>query len=605
MKRRGVFACAALAAAALGFLLFLGWTRGVSGTDPLGKLPRDLEAVVRVRSLPALAGPLGRLSGRDVRALEGWAGPFGAAAAGVRGRDAVVVRECPRLARFGPVEEAAADALGLAVGPQGGRQLAGRPVWLEARGSWLWIATSRELLQSALRHAADETPLPADCPDLEIADRGLLSRLDADRDAGRLDDAARLLHGAVRGALEPGITVRGRVAGDSLVLRGHASWTLETREVAKRAAASAPAAPFRVSSWSIPGLAASHATRFNSRAVWDEIFHDPANARFVDAFQKEIAEYEEFLGGRRFTTDLLPKLGPERAWAVARIDPALYRIQPRTPVPAVLFAVHVRGIEAEALKSLDKFLTEAEAEGKKMDLPAPKGRTSPVLEPFHHDKVMLEGREIWRVLFREGVSEFGPEFAPGYTVVDGTLWISSFWPLLAKIAPLPAPAEPFHARGAVVGPAALALARDAAGEFAEMQATWAVLDRVAPDAAGDFAAAFGSTRTPTESYLRAFTDLETGLLRERPDLRGREFDRELEDRLKAWEAGELRAFAAKRAEEKKREPAFRADVDAKRGRIDRVLDSLKGLGSVEWRLERELVGNRETDRWELRIVPAP
>ncbi|KAF0242284.1 MAG: hypothetical protein FD180_3983 [Planctomycetota bacterium] len=202
------------------------------------------------------------------------------------------------------------------------------------------------------------------------------------------------------------------------------------------------------------------------------------------------------------------------------------------------------------------------------------------------------------------MSEFGPEFAPGYAVIDGTLWVSSFWPLLTKItSSAPAP-PPGHGRGVIDGPVALALARDLAGELAEMEATWDLLDRVKPGADEDFTRRYGTTGNPAEAYLRAFDELEKELKRERPELRGAPFDLELEERLKAWESGEKRAFASRRADDLKKGDAFRADTAKRRAAIESRLSLLGGLGRVEWNLQRALIGNTEIDEWELRIHPA-
>lgn len=602
---------AALAAAALVILsipplLFWAWARGVSRTDPACKLPSNLDAIAVVRSLPEAAGPLERFTGVDLSTLRSSAlGTFGGAAAGVRGPDFVLAVELPRIARFAPVELSLVDALHIRKKAGGILELAGRRVWIASRGNWAWIATEPGLLADAVACSGAKVEFSGGAPAFRFSDRTFVKRLDADFAAGRLDDIERMAWSRLRGAINEGGEVWGQFEGETLVLRGRGQWHLEGREVAKRSAAAQPGEPSRLATWEIPGLVLRHGQKFNARAVWDEIVHDPENARFVSAFQQEIGEYETFLGGRKFERDLLPKLGPEREWAVARIDGAAFRISPKTPIPAVLFAVQVRGIEAEAIKSLDKFLTEAEQEGKKMDLPMPKGRTTPVLDPFRHDKVTLDGREVWRVLFREGVSEFGPEFSPGYAVIDGTLWVSSFWPLLTKISPSIPAGPPRHAGGSIDGATAVALARDLAGELAEMQATWALLDRVAAGAAADFTARYGTIEQPTDAYVGAFTSLEDGLARERPDLRGPAFDAELEERLKAWEAGEKRAFAAKRAEELKRAQDFRDDVAARRSSIEAKLGLLSGLGRVEWRLQRELLGNEERDEWEARINPAP
>ncbi|MEK7469694.1 MAG: hypothetical protein AAB074_20160 [Planctomycetota bacterium] len=580
------------------------WARFDSGCDPVAKLPADVEAFVQVRSAAAAAGPLGALSGRNLDALRqsGWFGHFGGAAAGIRGKDLVAVVECPRLAQFGPMESAAKRALGIQE-TAGGLELAGVPVFLASRGNWLWIATSKSLLADSVA-CAGRFAVATGTTDLTFKDRGFLARWDGERAAGRLNDIERMAYSRLRGALEPAGEAQGTFDGNALVLKGGARWRLGPRETARRAAASAPAMPSRLASWTIPGLALRHGENFNARAVWDEIVHDPENARFVSAFQREIGDYEKFLGGRKFERDLLPKFGPERLWAVTRIDHAGFGVKPKSPIPAVLFAWEVRGIEAEALKSIDKFLTESELEGRRVDLPMPKGRAAPVLDPFRHDKITFEGREVWRIVFREGVSEFGQEFAPGYAVIDGTLWVSTFWPLLTKITPAAPSNPPGHARGVLEGPLAVALARDLAGEFAEMEATWELLDRVAPASEDDFRGRYGTTEQPTEAYLRIFDDLEKDLKRERPELRGSPFDHELEERLKAWEAGEKRAFSARRAEGLKKGDAFRTEVGQRRATIESRLGLLGGLGRIDWQLQRSLIGNEEIDEWEIRIQPA-
>ncbi len=603
--RLAALAAAALLVLSIPPLAFLAWVRGVSRTDPACKIPANVDAVAVVRSLPEAAGPLAKLTGIDLSPLRSTTfGTFGGAAVGVRGRDLVLAVELPRLARFAPVDLSLVDALHIRKKAGGILELGGRRVWIASRGNWAWVATEPRLLDDAVACAGNRTEFAEGVPAVRFTDRALVERLDRDIDAGRLDDLERLAWGRLRAAINPGGSVWGQFDGEALVLRGRGTWVLGGREVAKRAAAAQPGEVSRLAAWSIPGVVLRHGQKFNARALWDDIVHDPENARFVGAFQQEIGEYEAFLGGRKFERDLLPKLGPEREWAIARIDGAAFGIRPKTPIPAVLLAVQVRGIEAEAIKSLDKFLSEAELEGKKMDLPMPKGRTAPVLDPFRHDKVTLDGREVWRVLFREGVSEFGPEFSPGYAVIDGTLWVSSFWPLLTKIAPAVPAGPPRHAGGALDGREALALARDLAGEFAEMQATWALLDRVAGRAADDFAEAYGTSQSPTDAYIRAFSSLEEGLARERPDLKGDAFDAELEERLKAWEAGEKRAFAARRADDLKREPSFKDDVALHRASIEGKLELLSGLGRVEWRLQREMIGHEERDEWEARISPA-
>jgi hypothetical protein len=589
----GIFAAVALVV----------WAQFDSGTDPAAKLPPDVEAVARIPSISAASGPLGALSGLNLDALRqsGWYGHFGSAAAGIRGRDAVVVVECPRLARFGPLEPAAKSALGIRETPAG-LELGGVPVWLASRGNWLWIATSSKLLADSVALAGHAHAWSK--PRFQIEDSGLMARLHSECEAGRLNDVERMIYSRLRGAIPPRGVILGEFAGNAIVLKGGATWRVGGREVAKRAAAAAPAMPSRLASWTIPGLALRHGESFNARAVWDEIVHDPENARFVGAFQREIGDYERFLGGKKFERELLPKFGPEREWAVARIDREAFGLQPKSPIPAVLFAWEVRGIEAEALKSIDKFLKDSELEGRRVDLPMPKGRKAPVLDPFRHDKVTFDGREIWRIVFREGVSEFGPEFSPGYAVIEGTLWVSTFWPLLTKIMPAPPEPPPGHGRGVIDGPVAVALARDLAGEFAELEATWDLLDRMKPGADEDFIKRYGPADAPNEAFFRAFTDLENELKRERPELQGVRLDVELEERLKAWEAGEKRSFAARRADNLKQESAFQSDVAKRRAAIESRLALLAGLGRVEWNLERSLVGNDEIDKWELKVFPS-
>ncbi|MCE9583722.1 MAG: hypothetical protein K8T20_14660 [Planctomycetes bacterium] len=603
--KASVAACGLLAVLALGGILFLGWSRGSSGDDPVAMLPAGMEAVVRVRSVPAAAEGLGRLSGMDLDALRqsAWYGPFGGAALGVRGNDAIAVIESPRLGRFGPLEDAAAAALHVTRRPDGSLELSGRTVWIASRGSWLWVATSEALLKEGVARAGQFAAILPGTPAITIEDHGLMARLEGEREAGKLGDAARMIQSRLRGILVPGGVVAGTFEGDSLVLRGGGLWVLGAREVAKRVQSAQPPMVSRLAARTIPGVALRHSERFFATYVWDELLHDPDNARFVAAFRREIADYEKFLGGRKFESDLLPKLGPEREWAVARVDWAAYGVTPKSPVPAVLFACEVRGIEAETLKSIDKFLTEAEKEGKRFDLPAPKGRAGPVLDPFKHEKAVVDGVEVWKIVFREGVSEFGAEFSPGYAVIDGTLWITTFWPLLPKITSAPPTGLAVHAWGDLDGPAALAVARDLAGEMAEMTATWSVLDSVHAAAREDFVKSYGSTSAPTDAYLRAFTALEDDLTRERPDLAGAAFDRELEERLKAWEAGETRAFAARRVEPLKATAAFRADVAARRADLERHLDIFAGLGRASWSLRREFDGHAEVDAWEARFAP--
>src|SRR5204863_303963 len=75
-----------------------------------------------------------------------------------------------------------------------------------------------------------------------------------------------------------------------------------------------------------------------------------------------------------------------------------------------------------------------------------------------------------------------------------------------------------HAWGELDGPSARGIARDMAGEFAEMAATRVILDRVAPQADADLVAFYGPPDRPTDAFLRQFTRLQHGLQPRPPSL---------------------------------------------------------------------------------------
>jgi hypothetical protein len=609
--RRAVLAAAGAAFALFAaYAAFRGWASGVSEEDLAGRLPEGCEAVASVARLAEAAPLLRKALGIDTSVLESldWTRRFGGAAVGVKGREVIAVVECPRAGSFVSLEPRIADALKLKKAEGGAWELAGVKFWIRESGNLVWLSTAGDLL-SAPRQGGS-APAPAS---LELRDAGLLARLDARRET--MNDVERFFYTKLRPAVQPGGIVRGRFAGTGVELEGAAEWPLAERESAKRAVAAKPARSL-LTGTVIPGLAWMHADTLSAPHVWDEIVRDPENSRFVHAFQKEIEEYEKFLGGRDFESDLLPRLGPGRLWALARADWKAFGVKPKSPLPVVLFAIECRGIEDEVRKSLDRFLTEAEREGKKFDLPAPRGRVQPVLDPFSHSDVTVEGVKVTRLVFREGVSEFGNEVSPGYAILDGTLWISSFWPLLPHLRsaelrratqsrsgdPPILPTTDAHTAGLLDGPAALAVVRDLVPELAEMTATWDVLDRVQPLARADFDRRYGTPHRWTSAMLTQFTQLETELRRERPDLARVDFDKELESRLKAWEAAETRGFAALRAEPLKRTPEFAADVAARRARYDSWAERFRPLDSASWETRRSLSGSSERLEWTLRLT---
>ncbi|NUN48232.1 MAG: hypothetical protein HUU15_05305 [Candidatus Brocadiae bacterium] len=599
LRRIFVFAIAPPLALVLLGVALVGWARGESGLDIAAVLPPGCEATARLRNAGEWADLLTRATGRDFSGLarSSWAGRFGGAAAGVEGRDVVVVLECPRLTAFLPLRTALADALHLRPRPGGGFLFGERTVWLEVRGRRAFVSTSPELLRRTLARAGISTPLADDAPSLEVRDRGLIARIDrhgfalpdpAAAAPSRPGDLERLAWDRLRGALAPEMILTGEPAGDSVTLVATLPPTPALR----------PPSPLRLAATSIPGLAVLHTSTFSAPQAWHQIVHDPENGRFIDSFRREIEEYETFLGGRDFESDLLPRLGPEYAWAVARPDWSTFGVRPRTGVPVLLFGVEVRGIEPEVLKSLDKFLRDAELEGKRYDLPAPRGRTTPVLEPFSHDEKTVHGVRVTRILFRDGVSQFGNEVAPGYAIVDGVLWISTFWPILPKLAAGP-PAPPAHAAGRLEGTSLRRVLDDLSGDIAEIYASSTLLDRVQPQVDLDFERRFGRPGRWKEAMIGPFTQLEKDLKRERPDLKLAAFDRELEERLKAWEAAEKRLLAQRWIAPLKTEESYLEEVawrrEALRGwiRLGRGLDAAawsgtRGTGGTGWTLRVRL-----------------
>jgi hypothetical protein len=598
MKRR--VRIAAIAVGSLLVLLLLVYlavrSRAIHEGDPAARLPADAELVVRVPQV-AEAGPfLAGLFGVDVSRLPetGWKGRFGAAAAAVRGAHVVAMVECPALAAIGPLEEEAARALGLKAA-DGAWERGGVRFWTGSRRNLFYIATDPKLLADALARADVEQGTRA-ASGLTLEDRGAVAAMDA----RPMNDLMRWLWNRVRAHVEPGAKIEGRFTASGLELSGARPAPLAGCGPAEKELARQRAGPSRLAGLRIPGVAWFQADDFHAPAVWHEIFNDPDNARFVTAFNHEISEYEKFLGGRDFETELLPRLGPSRAWAVARVDHASFRARVKSPLPAILFMVDVRGIEDEVWKSLDRFLSDAEREGHRFDLPAPRGAVAPVLDPFTHQEVAIDGQKLVRLQFREGVSDFGDEFSPGYAVVDGALCISTFWPLLPRLARAAVPEGPAgHRRGFVDGAAARGIARDNAGDLAGMTATWDLLDRLAPDADREFAARYGRAPNWLEPMIQPFTDLEAELRRERPELRDAAFDAELERRLDAWIAQEKRALAARRAEPLKKGEAFRADSAARKQRLEDWILLADGFARAEWWSAHE----GDEVRWGLTISP--
>ncbi|MBI2919830.1 MAG: hypothetical protein HYY18_01960 [Planctomycetes bacterium] len=599
------------------------WAGAESHDDLTAKLPDGLDAVARLERVSDAADFLEKAIGADASELRrrAWYGHFDGAAAGVRGTDVIAVVECPRLAALGPIELAAADALGLRKTAGGAYELAGRRFYMSSRGRLLYFATSLDLLMQGLGAADRDAPAAPAAAAVEIRDAGLVDRIDRARAAGKMNDFERFLHGRLRAVLEPRGRVEGRFTENGLELVGRARREFGPRDIAAKAVALRPVRPLRLESLRIPGLAWRQVETFSALHVWDEIFHDPDNRRFVGAFTREIEDYELFLGGRDFETDLLPKLGPERAFAVARIDFAAFGVRPKSPLPALLFLCECRGIEAEVLKSLDRFLTEAEKEGKSFDLPAPRGAVAPVLDPFSHVERTMDGVRFTQIVFREGVSEFGSEFSPGYAIIDGVLVVTTFWPLLPRISRGGHAGLGGHHAGRLDGAEARGILVENAGEVAEMAATWRLLDEIAPRAARDFedacgrrtapvtrrrleafapqAAAeferiYGTVNEPKDPLIARFTRLEDDLKLDRPDLRGDAFDLELDRRLEAWAAGERRRFALPLAEPEMKPPlcdAFAAlESDLSHERPDLKGDAFDA--ELDQRLEGWIAGEK-------------